>query len=497
MTCAARAQALLMHKFGGHEARRPSDAAAVRRILTAFHDAPSHTAPFSVHAICRAGAPYGLVPGRWMGPYAICRALSDIGTDATEPHLSILTLDSGGGAPCVDPDMCASAVCLLHITAYIAYMLHLWGVAAVKLIAQCRLAARLAAAPQEAPAASAALFPPGALPPPPRGVLLLLPVVLGVERLNAVYAEQLACVLSWPHCAGIVGGKPGHSYYFLGHQAGRLLGLDPHSIRPTDVTPGDIASHVCADVLSVPTTAIDSTMALAFVCRSAEDARDLCDRMRGLSATHRAAPLVSVGAMPVPPADDAVASWADDSDDGAAEAALMECREDEKPAAAAPEAEHCCGSRSPGQSRARQGGRDDLSRDVPECSGSEGEGTPRSAGAAQAEPRPVGASAARECSGSWHRRVLSMCDSDSSVGGSLVAVTPAGSAPSQVTHAPRNSSALGREGSLGPGTGWEMIEGASPGGRPRESSGPLPSAHASASSPVACAGGEVPGMQAP
>jgi Peptidase family C54 len=43
--------------------------------------------------------------------------------------------------------------------------------------------------------------------------------VLGVERLNTVYAEQLRRVLSWPQSAGIVGGKPGHSYYFLGYQA--------------------------------------------------------------------------------------------------------------------------------------------------------------------------------------------------------------------------------------------------------------------------------------
>ena len=51
-----------------------------------------------------------------------------------------------------------------------------------------------------------------------RGVLLLLPVVLGVDRLNTVYAEQLKQLFLWPQSVGIVGGKPGHSYYFLGFQ---------------------------------------------------------------------------------------------------------------------------------------------------------------------------------------------------------------------------------------------------------------------------------------
>jgi cysteine protease ATG4 len=94
-----------MHQVGRDGGECCEKALQVRRIVAAFHD--SHASPFSVHAICQAGAAYGLVAGRWMGPYAICRALSDIAVTATEPYLSILTLDSGGGAPCVDPDMCA------------------------------------------------------------------------------------------------------------------------------------------------------------------------------------------------------------------------------------------------------------------------------------------------------------------------------------------------------------------------------------------------------
>lgn len=53
---------------------------------------------------------------------------------------------------------------------------------------------------------------------PPLGLLVLVPVVLGVERLNSVYTQQLKAILRWPHSVGIVGGRPGHSYYFMGFQ---------------------------------------------------------------------------------------------------------------------------------------------------------------------------------------------------------------------------------------------------------------------------------------
>lgn len=52
------------------------------------------------------------------------------------------------------------------------------------------------------------------------GLLVLVPVVLGVERLNSVYTQQLRLVLRWPQSVGIVGGRPGHSYYFMGFQVG-------------------------------------------------------------------------------------------------------------------------------------------------------------------------------------------------------------------------------------------------------------------------------------
>lgn len=55
-----------------------------------------------------------------------------------------------------------------------------------------------------------------------RALILLVPVRLGVEKLNSVYGPCLTAVLTLENCIGIIGGRPKHSLYFVGFQ-GKLL----------------------------------------------------------------------------------------------------------------------------------------------------------------------------------------------------------------------------------------------------------------------------------
>ena len=61
--------------------------------------------------------------------------------------------------------------------------------------------------------------------------LVLLPLRLGLSRLNAVYAAALHSFFSLPQCAGILGGRPNHALYFTGSCNGHLLYLDPHTVQ--------------------------------------------------------------------------------------------------------------------------------------------------------------------------------------------------------------------------------------------------------------------------
>lgn len=106
-------QALFMHMLGRvAPAADPGHATQMQQhVVSRFHDDPE--ACFSIHSICAAGAKYGLVPGRWMGPYALCRAVADIAKSRCPDDLQVTVIESGGGAPCIDPERCVTvrAVC--------------------------------------------------------------------------------------------------------------------------------------------------------------------------------------------------------------------------------------------------------------------------------------------------------------------------------------------------------------------------------------------------
>lgn len=97
---------------------------------------------------------------------------------------------------------------------------------------------------------------------PPHGLVLLVPLVLGIGKVNPAYFDQLQQSLQWPQSLGVVGGRPGSSLYFVGHQGGQLLYLDPHTVQEVGAQHGmaqhahrhkavlaRVGLHSCTDVL--------------------------------------------------------------------------------------------------------------------------------------------------------------------------------------------------------------------------------------------------------
>lgn len=51
-----------------------------------------------------------------------------------------------------------------------------------------------------------------------RSVMLLIPIRLGVDKVNPIYINNIKYLLSMEQTVGIIGGKPKHSLYFVGYQ---------------------------------------------------------------------------------------------------------------------------------------------------------------------------------------------------------------------------------------------------------------------------------------
>ncbi|MCD7459846.1 Cysteine protease atg4a [Datura stramonium] len=63
-------------------------------------------------------------------------------------------------------------------------------------------------------------------------VLFLVPLVLGLDKINSRYLPLLAATFGFPQSLGILGGRPGASTYIVGMQDDKAFYLDPHEVQP-------------------------------------------------------------------------------------------------------------------------------------------------------------------------------------------------------------------------------------------------------------------------
>ena len=136
---------------------------------------------------------------------------------------------------------------------------------------------------------SGSSLPASSIPTPPQftsdfhPLLILIPLRLGVDKLNPSYIPSLLSLFQFPACVGIMGGKPRSSLYFIGVQDAMLFYLDPHTVQKSVSLVGEASlargstlaakhaiasSYHCASIQSIPVRDIDPSMALGFYIES-------------------------------------------------------------------------------------------------------------------------------------------------------------------------------------------------------------------------------------
>lgn len=317
-----------------------------------FADTPE--APFSIHQIVLAGAAQGNAAGSWLGPTSISQVLAVLvgrhASAASAPSAATRAVPCGN--PAVPPTGCdasASGACSVDApasrTADIAPA-ELTANPAESPTAEGQCASSRGASPagsgadvttatdaapstNDADAARAACddtsgtAPSCAAPPLAvhvamdgsvyrdrivaagtqpdgswRAVLLLVPLRLGLDQINAEYAPCLRELFSLPQSLGIIGGRPRKSHYFIGCQGDRLLYLDPHEVQPAlaHEAPAAATCHYARPLASTPLQDIDPSLALGFLCTSAADFDELCTSCEAMFARRLA--LFSISMAP-------------------------------------------------------------------------------------------------------------------------------------------------------------------------------------------------------
>ncbi|XP_066965957.1 cysteine protease ATG4D-like [Macrobrachium rosenbergii] len=107
-----------------------------------------------------------------------------------------------------------------------------------------------------------------------RSVIIMVPVRLGGESLNPIYASSVCSLFTHELCIGIIGGRPKHSLYFVGFQEEHLIHLDPHLCQDAvsltqPITP--VSTYHCSSPRKMSLSRMDPSATLGFYCHTRTD----------------------------------------------------------------------------------------------------------------------------------------------------------------------------------------------------------------------------------
>eukprot|EP01102_Stenamoeba_stenopodia_P010203 TRINITY_DN3049_c0_g1_i2.p1 TRINITY_DN3049_c0_g1~~TRINITY_DN3049_c0_g1_i2.p1 ORF type:complete len:500 (-),score=77.23 TRINITY_DN3049_c0_g1_i2:99-1598(-) len=238
-----------------------------RKILRWFADIPTKESPYSIHTIAQLGTRFKKSIGEWFEPTIIARVLKILVRRHSPGQLTmyvpkdgVIYKDSIESLCCSDPHIIQSPP--PSVNGFMDGLPYAKGTT-----------------------------------PLWRPVIILIPVRLGVEKLNRLYIPTLKAFFSFPQSLGILGGKPDFSLYFVATQDDNVFYLDPHLVHETvDVDRPDFNTETfhCPIPQKMALADIDPSMAIGFLCKNRADFIDFCARIEKLNSASEGASVFEI-----------------------------------------------------------------------------------------------------------------------------------------------------------------------------------------------------------
>jgi len=266
------AQCLIFHFLGTDWHLSPQDVFApfsqYRQILRLFTDAPGQTYPFSIHnivmknkALARKQKDVSYKVEAWFAPSVISRVLRSLVHQLGPETLSMYVPSDG--------------------VVYIDKVTQICTQPKEKSNARTNVVNHSYPHPQNVDESFQVEIS-GEGSDAWNSLLILIPIRLGVDRINPIYFKSLLTCLRFPQSIGIIGGKPKQSFYFVGAQDEHLVYLDPHIVHESvriDQEFSDETYH-CAVPQKMHVSDVDPSLAIGFYCRTRIDFCDLCSHIK-------------------------------------------------------------------------------------------------------------------------------------------------------------------------------------------------------------------------
>jgi cysteine protease ATG4 len=107
--------------------------------------------------------------------------------------------------------------------------------------------------------------------------VLLMPLRLGLDKLNSIYYSSLCKILEFSQTIGIIGGRPSHSLYFIGYQDEYLFYLDPHSVQTVSRS---METYQCTKLKKIGISEIDPSLAIGFLIKDLSDYKNFIESVQ-------------------------------------------------------------------------------------------------------------------------------------------------------------------------------------------------------------------------